>query len=52
MANCRGCLLTYLWFKGMVDRKGRPIKQPKFWLMFYVHRYVRLGDFLDPSARG
>lgn len=37
-----GCLLVYLWFKGMDDAKGKPIKSPLFWVMFYVHRFIRL----------
>eukprot|EP00088_Acartia_fossae_P010348 TRINITY_DN15149_c0_g1_i2.p1 TRINITY_DN15149_c0_g1~~TRINITY_DN15149_c0_g1_i2.p1 ORF type:complete len:350 (-),score=38.16 TRINITY_DN15149_c0_g1_i2:4-1053(-) len=38
-----GCLLAYLTLKEMTKLKGGSVK---FWIMFYVHRYIRLTGAL------
>ena len=38
-----GCLLSYLSLKEVTKLKGGSIK---FWIMFYVHRYIRLTGAL------
>lgn len=37
-----GALLAYLWLKEAKKTKGKNVTNPKAWLMFYVHRYLRL----------
>lgn len=36
-----GLLLTNLWLKDTHKNGSAQLKKPTYWLMFYVHRYIR-----------
>jgi peptidoglycan/LPS O-acetylase OafA/YrhL len=37
-----GFLLCYLFLERMKKTNGKSIKSVQFWIMYYVHRYIRL----------